>query len=226
MAASVKKTLPGKKSGMTNVNRVGLARMVKASTITAELLERTIARDPRAVREFVAVLTPIFWARIGRVLVANGNASRNDAADLCQDTFVALLQDDCRLVRSWDPARSSFENFSGLIAEQRAIEKMRKRKEEILDEETPWEDLGLGVDSSRAPDRLASSREIVRKSFDTLNDELSELGRKLLELLFVEEREVTDVCDLLKMEKEAVYAWRSRLGRRLQQIAATIGGGE
>lgn len=199
--------------------------MAKAM-ITPELLERAIAREPRAVREFVAILTPIFWWRIGRVLLADRGASRQDTADLCQDTFVALLQDDGRLVRAWDPARgSSFENFSGRIAEQRALRYLTRTREEFHDAAS-CDDLEPVVDSSRTPDRIAASRDLLRKVFDILRKDLSDLGRNMFELLFVEERTVAEVCILMKMEADAVYAWRSRLARCIQQIINTMGGAE
>ncbi|MBK9258246.1 MAG: sigma-70 family RNA polymerase sigma factor [Polyangiaceae bacterium] len=194
--------------------------------VTRALLERAIAREPQAVREFVAVLEPIFRVRIGRVLLRAGDASRRDIEDLCQDTFVSLLRDGGRLARSWDPTRGSFENFSALIAKQRAIEELRKRREELLHDDGQCDVSEPALDSSRMPERIAASREMLRKVFDILRAELSEHGSRLFQLLFVEDREVTEVCALMNMQKDAVYAWRSRLGRRIEEIAATMGGAE
>ncbi len=201
--------------------------MAKAK-VTTELLERAIAREPQAVRALVAILTPIFQVRIGRVLLRSGDGARRDMEDLCQDTFVALLDDDGRLARSWKPTGGlSFENFSGLIAEQKGIEFVRKRKEELLPhDDGPGEGLEPALDSSRTPERIVASTELFEVVLRVLREELSELGRKLLDLLFVEQREVAEVSALLSMKEDAVYAWRSRLGRRIEEIAAAMGGAE
>jgi len=199
--------------------------MTKAK-VTKELLERAIASERRAVRKIVAILTPIFQWRIGRILLRSGEGTRPDMEDLCQDTFVALLAENGRIARSWEPTRGlSFENFAGLIAEQGAIEFVRKKRERLLADDLD-ERLEPALDSSRTPERLVASTELFEVVRRVLREELSELGRQLLDLLFVEQREVAEVCALLDMKPDAVYAWRSRLGRRIEEIAASVGGAE
>ncbi len=199
--------------------------MAKAKVkVTRELLDRAISsREPRAVRQLVAILTPIFVVRIGRVLLSNGDGSCRDIDDLCQDTFVALFQNDGRLVRLWDPARGlSFENYSGLVAKQCAIERLRKRTELLFDDDGLWEE--LEPDSSRMLECLVADREMFEKVLDRLKVELSDLGRTLLELLFVQWLEVPEVCTRLKMEAPTVYQWRSRLLRHIEEIASELRG--
>ena len=152
-----------------------------------------------------------------------GYRSFDDVDDISQETFVALLEKDGRLVRSWDPDRASFETYSGHIAAQRAIDYVRRRRELLFDDDAPPESMELAIDSSRNPDRLAASRELQEKTLARLWDELHEQGRRMFELIIVEEREVDDICTQTNMERSAVYAWRSRLKRRIQEIAAAIG---
>ena len=195
--------------------------------VTKELLERAIAGEPQAVRTFVAILEPIFRVRIGRVLLLAGDASLRDVDDLCQDTFVSLLVNDGKLARSWIPSGGlSFENYSGLIAKQRTIAHLRKKREELSHEDELCELLEPSIDSSRGPERLVETQEFRWKVFAVLLDELSVDGRKLFELLFIDECEVEEVCALMEMEPDAVYARRSRLRRRIKEIASTMGGSE
>ena len=198
--------------------------MAKAK-ITLQLLERAIARDSAAVAQFVAILTPIFMYRIGRVLLRSRLASRAEIQDLCQDTFVALLIDDGRLARSWDPTRGlSFEGFSGLVAEQGALAFLRKRREELIGGDGAPDELEPATDSSRSPERLAMSRQLVARVYDVLTAELSDQGNRVFALLFLEEREVDEVCRIMQMKKSAVYQWRSRLAFRIHEIAQALGG--
>lgn len=213
-------------SGGTDGCCVCIARMTKEK-VTKELVERAIARNPLAVRALVAILEPIFRVRIGRVLLLAGDASGRDVDDLCQDTFVTLLKDDGKLARSWNPSRGlSFENYSGLMAKQQAIEHLRKKREELLRGDEPCELIEPPIDSSREPGRLVEAQELRWKVFAALLNELSHLGREMFELLFIDEGEVEEICTRKEMEPDAVYAWRHRLGQRMKDIAATMGGAE
>jgi RNA polymerase sigma-70 factor (ECF subfamily) len=195
--------------------------------VTRELLTRVIAREPKAMREFVRLLEPVFRVRIAKVLLAAGDASRRDVEDLCQDTFVALLVDDGRLARLWDPASGlSFENYAGLKARHLAIDYVRKKRDVLWLDDEPCESLEPKVDSCLSPERVVVTNDFLSKVFEKLRAELSEFGRKILELLFVENREVAEVCRIMGMTAESVYAWRSRLGRRIEEIAAAMGAAE
>ena len=57
-----------------------------------------------------------------------------------------------------------------------------------------------------------------------LEEELSPLGFQVFELLFVEEREVNEVCQTLNMTPSAVYAWRSRLIKLSQRLKDEVAG--
>ncbi|MBK9266169.1 MAG: sigma-70 family RNA polymerase sigma factor [Polyangiaceae bacterium] len=190
--------------------------------ITKELLERTIAGEFQAARECYAILQAIFRFRVVKVLA--GNCSPETVEDLSHETFVALLDDDGRLIRAWDPERASFETYSGLIAEQRAVEYARKKKEELFLGNQASKLQEAAIDSSRWPDRIAASNELRQKVFTVLWEELDKQGRRVFELLYNERRNVKEICALMNMNEPAVYAWRSRFGRRIEEIAAMIGG--
>jgi RNA polymerase sigma factor (sigma-70 family) len=192
--------------------------------ITAELVEHAIAGDTGAVHKLIQALTPLFMYRIGRVLFRNGFRSRHLLEDACQDTFVALLVDDGRLLRAWDPLRGmSFENYSGLIAKRIALNYVRQMKDRVFDDEQIYGHLEPAADSSKTPERLAMSRQMLERIFEVLKTEQSALGQRLFELLFIEARDPEEVCAIMSMKKGAVYVWRSRLGLRIEEIAATLG---
>lgn len=192
--------------------------------ITAELVEHAIAGDTEAVHVLIQTLTPLFLYRIGRVLFRKGVRSRNVIEDVCQDTFVALLVNDGHLLRAWDPLRGmSFENYSGLIAKRIALNYVRQMKGRAFDNDGNYGHLEPAADSSRTPERLAMSRQVLERIFEVLKAELSTLGQRLFELLFIEARDPDEVCAIMNMKKGAVYVWRSRLGLRIEEIAATLG---
>jgi RNA polymerase sigma factor (sigma-70 family) len=190
------------------------------------LLERAIAREPRAVRELLGVLTPIIRARVGRVLLRRGAGRhrdiRQEVLDLSQQVFVALLEDNGQRLRSWDPARGmSIENFVGLIAEQQAAATFRNQGIWRYPP-TEVDDLDDSIDSSRTPERITASKEALSTILSSVHAKLSERGVQLFHMLFIEERSIEEVCSVMEMNADAVYQWRTRLRRLVKQVASEV----
>ena len=197
------------------------------ATITPDILQRFIEKDEQAVRDVVGMLTPIFQRRIRRVLLCRGVARKQDMReemlDMIQNVWAALLKRRCHLIRMWDPTKGSFENFAGLIAEQTAAATFRSRRDSLFkDAEAEAECMNRCIDSSRTPERLAYTREALRMILCKLRAELTERGLLFFELLIVQQRSVEDVCQVTGMNESAIYAWKSRLGRRIEEIAREI----
>jgi len=198
------------------------------SKLTAELLHQAMSRDHQAVRALIGALTPIIQARAARVLLRRSCSRtreiRQDVLDLTQHIFVALFERDSRLLRTWDPSRGmSLENFVGLIAEQQVMAILRNRHQNPwINEPTESDELDGSVDSSRGPERLVASRQALSLILDKLRDQLSDRGLELFQLIYVEGRSVEEICSMTDMKADAVYAWRSRLGRLAQKIAREV----
>jgi RNA polymerase sigma-70 factor (ECF subfamily) len=132
------------------------------------------------------------------------------------------------MLRQWDPGRGlSLKNFVGLIAENEVMTILRSRRK------SPWtevpvdgEELDRGEDSTRGPERVAASREVLTAVVETIRAELSDLGLQLFELLFVEGRSVQEVCAATGKTEDAVYAWRSRIGRLAAKAAEEVMSGD
>lgn len=195
---------------------------------TPPLLQRALAGDRRAVRELIAELSPVIQARAGRMLarrpLTRSRDIRQEVLDLTQHVFVDLFRDDARLLRSWDPERGlSLPNFVGMIAEQRVLAVLRNRnKNPFRDEPTAPEDLDVGADSARGPERITASKEALATVLDALRGRLSDQGLAMFHWLFVEGRSVEEVCALADTSADAVYAWRSRIGKLARQLAHEV----
>lgn len=190
------------------------------------LLERAIAREPQAVRELLGVLTPIIRTRIGRVLLRRGAVRHRDmkqeVLDLSQQVFVALLDNNGRLLLSWDPARGmSLENFVGLIAEQQTAATFRNQGIWRY-QQTEADEFDDSIDSSRTPERITATREALSAILSSVRARLSERGVQLFHMLFIEERSIEEVCSVMEMNADAVYQWRSRLRQLVKQIASEV----
>jgi DNA-directed RNA polymerase specialized sigma24 family protein len=196
--------------------------------LTPASIQRAIEGDRRAMHRLVAELTPVIQARAARVLLrrslTRSRDVRQDVLDMTQQSFVALFGDGARLLRSWDPARGlSLANFVGLVAEQQVLAVLRSRcKNPWLDEPVAPEDLDAAAESERGPERIAASKEALAAVLEALRDRLSDQGLAMFQWLYVEERSVDEVCALAETSEGAVYAWRSRLGKLVRQIAREV----
>lgn len=192
------------------------------------LVEGVLAGDEAAVRRLVHALLPVVQARVARALVrrraGTGRDVRQEVEDLAQEVFAALFADGGRVLRAWDPARGmSLANFCGLVAEREAISILRSGRR------SPWTEAAteleeLEKDMAAAPDveLRVSSREQLAMLLDRLRETLSTRGLELFHRLLVDEESVESVCASTGMSADAVYAWKSRLGKLVRKLAAEL----
>jgi len=193
------------------------------------LVQRALGGDARAVRALVDQLTPVIQSRVARALhrrarQASGRNVRQEVEDFTQEVLVSLFTDKGRALRAWDPARGlSLENFVGFVAERQIASILRTAKR------SPWtEDPTLAGDlegPAGSDDSLAAaleSRQLWEVVLDRLTERLSPLGAALFEAVWLNERSVSEAAEQFHMSKDAVYAWQSRLGKALRQVAVEV----
>ncbi len=193
------------------------------------MLDNALSGDPKAVRALVDDLTPVIQARVARGLMRRSGSSggrdvRQELKDIAQEVFVTLFANQGRVLRSWSPEKGlSLRNFVGLVAERQTSSILRSGKRSPWTED-PTDALGLdragGVDQQT--EQRVISRDLLSVVLDRLRTELSPKGLHLFELLMIEQRPVPEVCELAGMKTDAVYAWRSRLARRVRAIAKEV----
>ncbi|MGZ3423280.1 MAG: RNA polymerase sigma factor [Polyangiales bacterium] len=197
--------------------------------ISPEGVERALGGDLSAVRAFVAAMSPIVQARVARALVrhrdrASARDVRQEIADFAQEIFLALFENEGRLLRMWDPARGlSLENFVGLIAERESSAILKSgRRSPWKEDPLAGDDLELAVEPAPAVDTHVASRDFLTRLLEEMRAQVSPKGLRIFELLYVDERSVEEVCSELAMQPDAVYAWRSRLGKLARKLAAEL----
>jgi RNA polymerase sigma-70 factor (ECF subfamily) len=84
------------------------------------------------------------------------------------------------------------------------------------------DDLNRTAGSVDGSDERVYSREVLVELLDRLRVELTPKGLHLFQLLVVEERAAEDVSAQTGMSLDAVYAWRSRLGKVVRRVADEI----
>jgi RNA polymerase sigma-70 factor (ECF subfamily) len=195
-----------------------------------ELLRRALAGDREATRGLVELLSPVVHARVARALLRSGRGRqqgrdlRQDIEDFVQEVFAAVLADRGRLLRAWDPARGlSLPNFLGLLTEHQVSSILRSGRRSPWSEEATEQDaIELRAGASESPHSRVASREVLGKTIERMRAELTPAGLEMFQLLVVEEQSVEDVCMRTGSTADAVYAWRSRLGKLARRIRDEI----
>jgi DNA-directed RNA polymerase specialized sigma24 family protein len=193
-----------------------------------ELALRALSGDAAATRKLVVLVLPVVQARIARMLVRRktraGRDVRQEVEDLAQEVFAALFESDGRVLRAWDPARGlGLASFCGLIAEREVSSILRSGRRSPWSADPTEADV-LEKDLTPEPDfeaRLAT-REQLELLVDRVREVLSPLGLEMFERLVVQEEAVESVCTTTGMKPDAVYAWKSRLGKLVRKIAREI----
>lgn len=193
------------------------------------LVDNALSGDGQAVRALVDHLTPVIQARVARGLLrsvrrAAGRDVRQELEDIAQEVFVALFADRGRVLRTWSPEKGlSLRNFVGLVAERQTSSILRSGKRSPWTEDpTEAPDLDRAGGTEQETERRVISRDLFTVVLDRLRTELTPKGLHLFELLMIEQRAVPDVCAVTGMKPDAVYAWRSRLARRVRAIAKEV----
>lgn len=198
----------------------------------ADLVRRALAGDQSAVTEMVAVLTPVIQARVARTLLARrdrlagGRDVRQEVEDLCQEVFLALFSREAHILRSWEPGRGlSLENFVGLVAERQVLSFLRSGRRNPRQETSAFQEEDLELEApERDPEEVTASRERLTLLLDRMREELSPLGRRIFDLLFIQDLSLPEVTAASGLSADAVYTWRLRLRRLAKKLLAEVSG--
>jgi RNA polymerase sigma-70 factor (ECF subfamily) len=193
-----------------------------------DLSPSVLAGDRKAVRAFVDAMSPVIEARAARALLrrvrGSGREMGQEIADLTQDVFAALFAHDARVLRAWDRGRGlSLANFVGLVAERQIASTLRNGRRD------PWRDVPEELDviesiGPSVPDAFEqiASRSVLDRLLDRLQESLSVRGLVLFHRLYVAEEPVDEVAASMGMTRDAIYAWRARVGRLVRDFSKQV----
>jgi RNA polymerase sigma factor (sigma-70 family) len=197
--------------------------------LDASAVRHALAGDRHALRRFVTAMTPVIHARVVRGLLrrrggVGGRDVRQEVEDMTQDVFSALFAHDGRALRAWDPQRGlSLPNFVGLIADRQVASSLRSGRKD------PWRDvpeeldrLESGSEPVPTAEPQVASRHALERLLDRLRTSLSPRGLELFQRLYVDGESIEDVAPVMGMTREAIYAWRNRVGKLIRAFAAEV----
>jgi RNA polymerase sigma factor (sigma-70 family) len=182
-----------------------------------------------AAQDLVGRLLPVVRMRVTRILwrwsaVAKGRDVNQDVDDMVQDVFVALLNQNARVLRSWAPDRGlSLPNFVGLVAERHVLSRLRSaRSNPWTEEATNDGELAARIGVDDMLELRVTLQQFLCILVERLHTQLTPLAMQLFVQLFIEQRSVTEVSGMCRMSANSVYVWRNRLVKRARTIASEI----
>ena len=149
------------------------------SEIDRKLLDRCLARDPKAWRDFVDRFMGL------AVHVVNHTASSRslqispaDRDDLCADVFLAIVADDFRVLRRFR-GESSLATYLTVIARRVVVREILRRKSGARLHETPVEPhtLDTNPDKGDSHEQRLTNREHVDRLLAELDDKEAQVVR-------------------------------------------------
>lgn len=167
-----------------------------------------IAGRAEAWRHFVLESAGIIQSAVRKSLEHRG-APQSESDDCVQDVYLRLLREECRLLRTFDPARSALSTWLTLIARTIVHERCKRT--------------ALPVNSRVATERLAAPQPTdADRPIELPLHALSQQQRQVLHLLFHENRTVEEAAKHLGIDPQTVRSAKhkalSRLRDELQSI--------
>ena len=188
-----------------------------------QLIAGVVTREPVACRAFVDKLTPVIQSRVNAALTRRRRYVRQDVLDLTQEIFRALLEDDARVLRAWDPTRgASLTSYVALIAERRAASILASGRKSGSREDPEGDMPDERSDTDPTPEVRVLSRDHLERLLDALRIRLSDKGYEMFQLLFVEERDSDAICSATGLSRDAVYTWKARILRTVREAERAL----
>lgn len=193
-------------------------------------LTRALGGDRAAAASLVRALMPVVQVRVYGALAARRGAARSrdirqEVEDLAQEVLMRIFANDMRVLRSWDVSRGlSLKGFVGLVSEREVGHVLKSaRRSPFSADPTDTADLERAAGTTQSAEAGLASRQTWDLVWARLKAELTPKGHELFRLIVLEERSVEEVSTELGMQADAVYAWRSRLTKRMRAAAKDVG---
>lgn len=189
------------------------------------LLADCIAGDRKALDTFVTRFSPVVWFHVNSTLRRmRGRVDEQRAADLYQQVFVALLDDDRRRLRAWRPdGGASVATWIRVITIRTCLTALRRERLTLSldDDGRPLPMVDDGPDPFEQ--LLHKEGEARHAQLFVLAEKLSNSDRLLLEMIFRRHMPAKAIAAALQIKPSQVYVRKNRMIRRLRGHAEAAG---
>jgi len=171
-------------------------------------LTACLCGDKNAWDAFVERYMPVIFAAVQRTIRRyKADRDPDQIHDSVQEVFVRLVKQDYRLLRSYDPDRSSLSTWLTIVARSTTIDGLRRKRlntvplDEHAESVSASPDSGSELPEVEIPEALLSPRQ-----------------RLVLRLLFDREMSVADAAKVLGVEPQTVRSAKHKALQKLRRF--------
>lgn len=172
-------------------------------------LQPCLRGEKKAWDAFVENHSPMIYASIKRTFSGStSNIPGKTYEDIAQEVFVRLVRDDYRLLRQFDPKRSSLSTWLALVARSVCIDHLRKRQIDTF---------SLGDSDIKASAGSISTAANESANTDALPMHLLTARQRLvLSMLFEEDMAVSQAAKILGVDNQTIRSTKHKALERLR----------
>ena len=183
----------------------------------ARLVERMIAGDARAWREFQTRYDRLIYRCITKVTARfAARVGTDDVKEIYATLLLQLLSNDKHKLRSFDPARGNrFGSWIGLLAINAAYDHLRSvRRDANRASITEAESISCDTPD---PFEVCERRQRAARVAEALGD-FSEKDRQFMDLYFGEGLEPEEVAERMQISVKTVYSKKHKIQSKLEAL--------
>ena len=174
------------------------------------LIRKALSGHGGALRMLARRILPVIRARTLAYIRRRGaSLGSQDADDLTQEIWLALLQDDGKQLRSYDASRGkSLEGYIGLICRRelwrraRAVSALRRGGDLQM---APLEDAVDAPAPGADPEAIALGRDLLEGLQGFLQEHLPERGRLVLAAIYDDQLEPAKAAQMMGVSVQVVF---------------------
>ena len=169
-----------------------------------DVVAQCLRGDHDAWQAFVDRYAQVIFTAVRRVLSRHGSSKHSSRIeDVTQEVFLRLVRNDYRLLRAFDPARSTLVTYLTIIAHSTALDTTRRR------------DL-KPIPIDHVPEPIAQTHDPAAP-VDIPQGVLSPRQRLVLGMLFDQQMSVSEIADVLNIDAQTVRSTKHKAISRLRQ---------
>jgi RNA polymerase sigma factor (sigma-70 family) len=143
--------------------------------------------------------------------------AREEIEDTAQDVFVRLLKDDCRLLRTYDPARAAVVTWLTIVARSAALDRLRRRTLPTVALEHAAEPVDRAAPAAGPAEPGGALARVP-------SDLLSPRQRLVLALLFDQQMDVPAAARVMGVDEQTIRSTKNKAIQKLREHFGAGGG--
>lgn len=209
MGINVGHGAPASRSSSRRHSRVAL------SEIDRSLLQRCLARKPRAWEDFVDRFLGLVVHVIGHTAQSRSiRLSSQDSEDLAAEVFLAIISNDFAILRRFR-GESSLATYLTVIARRVVVRELLKRKTTTSLGDAA-ERVAAGANNSATDEERINDRDEVERLLESLHGNEAEVVR----MYHLEGKTYQEISSTVGMPENSIGPTLSRARAKMRQAAA------